>query len=258
MALEILNLADSDAVKTKSGDLTGSNNGGAILDAAGISRNIPTSQDLTGIELRIKSIFIKDNRTPSFGPFPGNANFYLLTIVSSDVPNQRATPVGITTFSRIGDDEALPTKDMLFYYQQDDEHAKTPNQLHIVASVIKSKKGLRKAGEILADLNTDKNYTNLVGKLTNLAASATNFVAVADIVRELGGIVGKYLGEVEDRPLATMMRSFSSIGGDWDKLGVNPISMPTKFVNFNFDLIVRNKGKETALAAALNLLPGEG
>lgn len=255
MAFKIFDTTDNGIVRMQSGIFTGANSATQLLlQSKGIKKlDVPPSQDLTGIELRIKSIFIKDNRTPAFGPFPGRANFYLLTIVVSDVANQSVKPVNVITFPRIGDEEALPTRETLFYYVQDKPASPMPQQLHLVASVIKSKRGLREAGAIMSDLESDGPYKDLLAQIAGLASDATAAGAIISLVQQLSGIIGNYLGKIEDRPLATVMRSFTGLAGDWDKLGVNPVAITTKFVNFTFELIVRNKGREQLLAKTLNL-----
>jgi len=43
--------------------------------------DIPKSDELSGIELRLSRVLIKENGTPKVPPFPGLAQIYLLVIV---------------------------------------------------------------------------------------------------------------------------------------------------------------------------------
>lgn len=208
--------------------------------------NITRSKQLSGIELRIRSVYVKDNRTLRFWPFPGLANLYLLLFVVSDVPNQSIKPVQIITFPAVGDRENLPTEETIFYYL-DESGKEMPGQLHLVASVIKSKKGMRNAGAILENLQQDEEYNGLLQQLSGITRNALTMSTVIEGIKSLGTIVGRYLGKVEDRPLATVMRSFTALSGDWDQAGSRIISIPTKNVDFHFDLTIRRK-EDTAVA----------
>ncbi|RQO30141.1 hypothetical protein DBR32_11180 [Taibaiella sp. KBW10] len=205
-----------------------------------VYQRIARSKQLSGIELRIRSVYVKDNRTLRFWPFPGLANLYLLLFVVSDMPNQSIKPVQIITFPGVGDQESLPTAETIFYYV-DDSGKETPGQLHLVASVIKSKKGLRNAGAIMESLQQDEAYNSLLQQLTGMARNALTAGAVIESIKNLSNVVGRYLGKVEDRPLATIMKSFTALSGDWDLAGTRTISIPTRNVDFHFDLTVARK-----------------
>lgn len=81
----------------------------AVFTPSGrLSRAIPTSGKLTGIELRLLPPFVKDNNTEPFFPFPGFSKLYCLTIVVSDIGNQLVGGIDLQGFPRIGDNEHLP------------------------------------------------------------------------------------------------------------------------------------------------------
>lgn len=208
---------------------------------------IPTSADVTGIELRMLPPFIKDNRTPAIFPFPGFARLYCLTIVVSDVDNQLAGNIDLKGFQRIGDRENLPINKTIFYWQSQKKTDKAPTQIHTMCSVIKSKKDLRDVGEILTSVKSDDNYKSLIGTLKNLAKDATQLGVVTDILTQVAGVVGTYLGKVEDKPLGTVINSYTTLHGDFDKPGVNALTYPTRNVDFDFQLVVRNAAAEKEL-----------
>jgi hypothetical protein len=211
---------------------------------------IPTSADVTGIELRMLPPFIKDNRTPAIFPFPGYARLYCLTIVVSDVDNQLAGNIDLKGFQRIGDRENLPINKTIFYWQSQKRTDKAPTQIHSMCSVIKSKKDLRDVGEILTSVKSDDNYKSLIGTLKNLAKDATQLGVVTDILTQVAGIVGTYLGRVEDKPLGTVINSYTTLHGDFDKPGVNALAYPTRNVDFDFQLVIRNAAAEKGLSAS--------
>lgn len=212
---------------------------------------IPSSGDVTGIEIRMLPPYIKDNNTPAIKPFlPGFARLYCLTIVVSDVNNQLAGNIDIKGFPRIGDREYLPLNKTIFYWQSQKKTDKPPAQVHIMCSVIKSKKDLRDVSAILTQVKSDENYKSLIGSLKNLAKNAARFSLVTDVITQVAGIVGNYLGKVEDKPLGTVINSYTTIHGDFDKLGVSPFTYPTRNVDFNFQVVVRSAAATDMLVRA--------
>src|SRR6478672_11269989 len=130
-----------------------------------LPERMPTSADVTGIELRMLPPFIKDNGTPAVFPFPGYARLYCLTIVVSDVDNQLAGNIDLKGFQRIGDRESLPINKTIFYWQ--------------------STKDLRDVGEILTKVKSDENYQSLIGTLKKLAKDATQIGMVTDVITQV-------------------------------------------------------------------------
>src|SRR5919205_2773388 len=105
------------------------------LTTSPVLKALPTSADVSGIELRMLPPFIKDNTTPRIFPFPGYAQLYCLTIVVSDAPNQLVGAIDLKAFPRIGDQEALPINKTLFYWQAVNEQDPSPNQIHVMCSI---------------------------------------------------------------------------------------------------------------------------
>jgi hypothetical protein len=198
---------------------------------------IPTSSAITGIEIRLLPPFVIDNRTPAVFPFPGFAKLYCLTIVVSDINNQLAGGIDLQGFPRIGDKEHIPINKTLFYWQASPKQMVPPSQIHVMTSVIKSKKSLRDVGAILADLSKDSAYKNLAKSLAKLSVQ-TNLAL--EVITQLSSIVGKYLGQVEDKPLGTIVNSFTSLYGDFDMKGVQKKNYTTRQVNFDLEIIVRD------------------
>lgn len=205
-----------------------------------LPERMPTSADVTGIELRMLPPFIKDNGTPAVFPFPGYARLYCLTIVVSDVDNQLAGNIDLKGFQRIGDHESLPINKTIFYWQSQNGNDKPPSQIHTICSVVKSKKDLRDVGEILTKVKSDENYQSLIGTLKKLAKDATQIGMVTDVITQVAGVVGTYLGKVDDKPLGTVINSYTTLHGDFDTPGVSSLSYATRNVDFDFQMVVRN------------------
>lgn len=205
--------------------------------------DIKTSDKVSGVELRLLPPFIKDNSTKRFGPFPGYAKLYCVVIVVSDANNQMVGGIDLQGFPRIGDEEHLPINKTVFYWEKKDKESVAPTQIHMMCSVIKSKAGLRQAGEILSEIKDDKGYKTITQKLAGFAKNATAAGAVISVVEEIAALVGKKLTQVEDKPIGTVIQSYTVLRGDFDKTGVITLDYPVKKVDFKFELIVRDQAK---------------
>lgn len=203
--------------------------------------SVTTSSEVSGMELRMLAPLIKNNQTPKFLAFPGYAKLYCLTLIVSDADNQMVGSIDLTGFPRIGDNETLPISKTLYYWQAADETSVSPNQIHVMCTIMKSKKALRDTGSILNTLKDDEQYKGLTGQLSKLAKNVTSFNVVTDTLVQIAGVVGKYLGNVEDKALGTVLNSYTTIHGDFDKTGVNAFSYTTRNVDFKFELTIRNK-----------------
>jgi len=209
---------------------------------------IKSSKTATGIEVRMLPPLIKDNHTPALWPFPGYSKLYCLTIVVSDVTNQLAGAIDLKGFPRIGDNERLPINKTIFYWQGADSKDVAPSQIHTMCTVMKSKQNLREVGQIMGSVKDDGDYKNLISSLSKVTKDAAKFNVVADIVVQIAGVVGKYLGKVEDKPLGTIINSYTTLHGDFDKMGISQLVYPTRDVDFEFQMVVRQQKEEVAIA----------
>jgi hypothetical protein len=220
----------------------------ANFPGAKVNIHIPTSEDVSGIELRMLPPFIKDNRTPAIEPFfRGYARLYCLTLVVSDVNNNLVGNIDLKGFERIGDREHLPINKSIFYWQSEKETDKAPTQIHIMCSVMKSKKDLRNTGEILSQVKGDKKYQDLISSLAQVSTSISGAGAVIDVITEIAGIVGGYLKDVEDKPLGTVINSYTTLHGDFDKPGISTQTYSTRNVDFQFQVVVRSEVQDAGV-----------
>ena len=218
------------------------NNGMASADKPDDEfESVTNSSQVSGMELRMLAPLIKNNQTPKFLAFPGYAKLYCLTLIVSDADNQMVGSIDLSGFPRIGDNENLPISKTLYYWQAADETSVSPNQIHVMCTVMKSKKSLRDTSAVLSSLKDDEQYKGLTGQLSKLARNVTSFNAVTDTIVQIAGVVGKYLGNVEDKALGTVLNSYTTIHGDFDKTGANTFSYTTRNVDFKFELTIRNK-----------------
>lgn len=202
---------------------------------------IGNSSKVSGIEVRMLPPFIKKNGKQGLFGGEGYAEIYCLTLVVSDLPNQVIGGIDLQGFPRIGDMEPLPINKTIFYWQSEKPGAeKGPNQVHFISRVIRSRQGLRNAGQIMADAKNDKDYKSIVQNIGSMLKKASAFTAVSEGIFTLTAIIGKYLGKVEDKDLGTVINSYTTLHGDFDKLGINRYNYPTTKVDFSFELVVRD------------------
>jgi hypothetical protein len=211
-----------------------------------------SAKNISGIELRMLPPLILENHSTPIWPFPGYSKLYCLTIVVSDVANQLVGGIDIKGFPRIGDREYLPVNKTVFYWQADKPTDKPPSQLHIMCSIVKTKQTLRDVGKIMAELTVDQEYQSALSTIGKLSRQASKFNLVSSLVMQIGGIAGRYLGKVDDKPIGTILNSYTKVNGDFDRTGIKKLTYSTRDVQFNFDLIVRNERVEQKVHSVMN------
>ncbi|MBN8641257.1 MAG: hypothetical protein J0L86_05525 [Flavobacteriales bacterium] len=202
------------------------------------------SEAISGIEIRLSHVIIKDNRTPKIFPFPGLAKVYFVNLVVSDVENQTIA-LDLKSFEKVDDGDALSIDKTLFYWKQESE-SKAPSQIHIMSSIIKSKQGLRDVAEVMSKINADEDYKNLTTNIVSLLKTAGSAVNISNTILTVSSILGKYLGKVEDKPLLTWFQSFTDIDGDYDKEGKTIKQAENRYAAMNLSITIRDKDRQTA------------
>lgn len=206
------------------------------------TRGIATSSTVTGLEVRLSRVFVQDNRTPKVFPFPGFADVYVLLIVFDNLMPEPQT-LTLSGFARIDDGEDLPVdKTAYFWKQEEGSTGPAPSQIHVLLSVLKSKKGLRDTAAVLVKARDSADYKSLLGEVVSTIASAPT--RTAEVILQLGSVVGGLLQNVEDKPLFTQVISFTDINGDFDNLGKTPIVKGNNNVQTTLTLIVRDPSRE--------------
>lgn len=205
--------------------------------------DIPTSGEISGIELRLSRVHIIDNRTPNIGPFPGYAKVYFITIVASDV-NGQGVSVDVKAFPKVDDKEDLPIDNTLYYWKKGNSAKEPPSQIHVFTSVIKSKQSLRETGKIIQEVTNDSNYKSAVKTVVSAVSSASPVGIILDVITNVANIVGGFLGKVEDKPLLSVLQSYTDINGDFDVLGKVFREYKNRNAILGLSLTVRDKERE--------------
>lgn len=206
------------------------------------ARDIPVSSEITGIEVRLNNVVVKDNKTPKVFPFPGRASIYFINIVISDLSAQ-PFQINLEGFEKVDDGDGLSIDRTLFLWKQKSEEDIPPSQIHIMSSLIKSKQKLRDTGAILADINGNSQYESLVQSIANLVKISSPVSNIGSLIFEVAAIAGNYLGRIDDKPLLTWVQSFTDINGDFDREGVLEKKAANKYASMHMDLTIRDKSR---------------
>lgn len=217
----------------------------------GISKGISNSKNISGIEVRLSRAFIIENKTKPVLFFPGFAKLYLIVTVVSDQGNIVQT-LDLKSFAKVGDNEDLPVDKTIYFFKKNEDN-ESPSQIHILVSVVKSKQALRDVARVLADVKNDKEFGDLVSTMKETIKNANAVDQLSNTLFSVAAIFGKFLGEVDDKPLMTWVQSFTDINGDFDKLGKTTIGRKNNFAALDLSIIIRDTERERAIAKVNNL-----
>jgi len=201
---------------------------------------IPTSKELTGLEVRLSQVIVKDNKTPHVYPFIRYANLYVIT---SAIDNLGGDPYSLNLkgFANVDDGETLPVERTVYYWKSDDTN-KAPGAVHVLTSIIKSNQKIRDFGDALASLRKTDDFQKVVN--TIITAAAGGGAAIYEALLPLVGVIGQIMGKIDDTPLFTTVTSFTDINGDFDALGRHPYPQNNRYVDIVTTLIVRDASRE--------------
>lgn len=207
--------------------------------------DIPTSADVSGIELRLSNVTILNNDTNRllFKKKDKPADIYLLVVSINDVANVVQT-IDLKGFPEVLDHTVLGVNKAIHFWQKTPSTPDAPSQIHTFISVIKSRQSLRDAGALLANAKNDQDFANIVSTIKKIAQNATPVGQITELVTALAGVIGKFLGNVEDKPLFTWFQSFTNLAGDFDEEGIVPVTQKNEFISVTINKIIRDKAKD--------------
>src|ERR1044072_6890547 len=114
--------------------------------------------------------------------------------------------LNLSGFEKVDDRQTLAVNRTLFFWKKTNEDPKPPSQIHILSSLLKSKKGLRDTAAVLAKAKDDSKFKDLTSQLGTIVKTASNFSNISNIVFEVASIVGGFLEPVEDKPSHTLSK----------------------------------------------------
>jgi hypothetical protein len=195
---------------------------------------------LTGMEIRLSNIRIIENGVTALGPFGKKANLYLLSMAVDDLGGE---PQSLTVkgFAGVMDGDRLPVDSSVYYWKMAQKGEKTPGQIRLLASIIRSREAIRDIGNALVQLQKKDDYQKLA-KIV-VAAMAPGAAGAEQALISLANVIGSILGKLEDKPLYTTSLSFTDIHGDFDMLGEHTTRHDTGYVEMAVSLTVRDVGR---------------
>lgn len=208
-----------------------------------IRGGIKTSDEISGIEVRLSKAVIIDNKTKPFGPFPGLAKVYFMNIIITDISTSQIE-LSLNGFEKVDDNHTLAVDRTLFFWKKTNETPKSASQIHIISSLIKSKQGLRNTAEILSKVKEDSKFKGLSTELVSVLKNASVVTNISNIAFEVADILGGFLGNVEDKPLLTRFQSFTDIAGDFNQLGKTSSPFSNKYAQLDYTLFIRDKERQ--------------
>ena len=209
------------------------------------SFGIPTSDQLTGIELRLTRILIIDNKQAYIPLIVRYSDLYLLIGIVDDLGGEPES-ITIKGFADIDDNEELPVERTAYYWKAKNDDDKAPGQIHLVTSIIKSNEGIRNTGKALKELQQSDDYKNVIKTVVEAVATG-GMSTINDGLIAVTGLLGSILGNVDDTPLITSVMSFTDIGGEFDKLGKHILTRKNRYAQLETTLVVRDKNREALL-----------
>lgn len=214
----------------------------ASLELSAREGDILGSEKISGIEVRLSHVIVKDNKTAKIFPFPGLAKVYFMNLVVSDVENQNVS-LDLKGFEKVDDGDSLSIDKTLFYWKQV-KKSKAPSQIHVMSTIIKSKQGLRDVAKIMENIKNDTEYKSLTENILGMLKDASQMANISNLILSVSSVVGKYLGKVDDKPLLTWYQSFTDINGDWDKLGKTFKHSENKYAAMDLSITIRDKERQ--------------
>jgi len=211
------------------------------------SLGIPTSKKLTGLEVRLSQVLIRDNKTPHVWPFIRYSNLYVIT---SSVDNLGTEPylLNLKGFADVDDGEQLSVDRTVYYWKEDETRDKPPGAIHILGSIIKSNEGIRDVGAALASLRKTDDFKAVIKAI--IAAATGGGAAIYEAFLPLIGVIGEVFGKIDDTPLFTTVLSYTDINGDFDQLGRHPYPQGNRYVDMVTTLIVCDATRDPTLRIA--------
>lgn len=211
--------------------------------------DVPNSREISGIEVRLSRVVINDNKTARVWPFPGLARMYFICIVLSDDAKKPVT-IDLKGFEKVNDGDALHIDRTLFYWKKNDSarRAETPSQIHLFLCMLKSKEALRDTGRMLKTITSDKSFRSAAAEAKKLMKKSGDAASLTGMLFNLAGAAGRWLGEVEDKPLFAWAQSFSDINGDFDVLGKTDKQASNKYVSMALSVIIRDASRKSGKA----------
>lgn len=207
--------------------------------------DVPNSREISGIEVRLSRVVVHDNKTARVWPFPGLARMYFMCVVLSDAAKKPVT-IDLKGFQKVNDGDALQIDRTLYYWKKNKatRREEAPSQVHLFICMLKSKEALRDTGRMLKAISSDKSFKSAASDAKKLLKKSGDAAAITGMLFNLAGAAGRWLGEVDDKPLFAWAQSFTDINGDFDVLGKTDKQASNKYVSMALSVIIRDASRK--------------
>jgi len=178
--------------------------------AAAALRALSLDPSITDVEMRLKEVFIFDNRDP------GKGDIYLVTVVADNLSVEPFT-IEIKAFEDIHDNEALQLGPAgLTIYRN--PQGQIPRFLDYRILVMESDQEMRQAGDVLNEIRNNDQFKVVRDNLIAMAATAQPTVALITAASDLViGLIAQILKMNRDDQIIYVAGSFND---KIDDLGV--------------------------------------
>ncbi len=191
---------------------------------------IKVDPNITDIEMRLKNVFIIDNRDP------GKGDIYIVTLVTDNVSKEPFS-LNIKTFEDIHDNEALQiAPGGLTIYRNP---ANTlPRYLDFRILVMESDQEMRDAGSLISEITSSEQFKSvrdgIIGMVVSTNPATALITAGADIVI---GLISTILKMNRDDQIIYIVGSFNDKIDHWG-VDYGPINQKNTYSKVSYQVLV--------------------
>jgi hypothetical protein len=215
--------------------------------------------NICGLEINVNNVLVKNNNTPAVFPFPGYAKVYFLNLVAANLRGA-GLRLQLKAFEKVENDDALAMDKTLCTWQRERPEEAAPGELHIFSALIKSRQPLRDTASVLSEVQRDGSYKLLTAALDSLLKSNTPAEDISNLLFNIAGIVGKYLGKLDEKPLFCWLQSFTGITTAHEVLGKTEKAAANYYASMGLSITIKDEVRmeEEALLQRTDRRPATG
>lgn len=199
------------------------------IKAASVLKALSLDPSITDVEVRLKEVFIFDNRDP------GKGDIYLVNVVTDNLSVEPFT-LTIKTFEDIHDNEGLQIGPAgLTIYRN--PQGKVPRFLDYRIMVMESDQEIRQSGEVINEIRNNDQFKAVRENLIAMAAVAQPTAALITAATDLViGLIAQILKMNEDDQIIYVAGSFND---KIDDLGVKygPIAHKNEYARVSYQVL---------------------
>lgn len=196
--------------------------------------------DICGLEIRVKNVLVKDNNTPAVFPFPGYAKVYFLNLVAANLGGTSLW-LQLKGFDKVEHNDSLAIDKTICNWQREPGSNAVPGDIHVFSAIVKSRQPLRDTASVLSEVQRDGSYKLLSAALDNLLKSKTGVEDISNLMFNLAGIIAKYMGKLDEKPLLCWLQSFTGISSNNEVLGKTEKTAANHYASMGLSLTIKDQ-----------------